>query len=55
MSLCHLPVANVDWLVFGHREWKCGHVASAEHAGYVGAHVLWVGDNIQLMIDGATC
>lgn len=55
VSLCHLPVSDVDGPVFGHREGKRGHVASAEHPGYVGAHILWAGDEGQLMSDGANC
>lgn len=53
MSLCHLPVSDVDGPVFGHREGKRGHVASAEHPGYVGAHILWAGNEGQMMSDGA--
>lgn len=54
MCLCHLPVSNVDLPVFGHHQGEGGQVASTEHPGDIGAHVLQERDaGRQLMIDGA--
>lgn len=47
-------MSNVDLPVFGHHQGEGGQVASTEHPGDIGAHVLQERDaGRQLMIDGA--
>lgn len=53
LCLCHLPVSDVDKLVFGYCQGEGGQVASTENPWDIGAHILQEGDaGRELMIDG---